>query len=333
MMNRTITSAVIFTLTLMLTASAYGAGLKLTKFQYQGAANNESMTLRNSGRKTIALGESVLSSGGVPVYTLPVLKLKPRQKITIQSGAGTNVLRGRNKRLFIGSETEIWPDNGGTLNFAPKRGRSVSRSYGDQASAVPRTVFFIHHSTGQIYWDGGLRAALQAHGYSGSAPWWDGGTDPGDFPALFRDSANWDIFGDYGIIIFKSCFPASDIGSSGDLEQYKAWYRELYAVFSANPNKLFVPLSTPPLLKAHTSAASAARALQFENWLMGEFKTQYEGKNLAPFRLHSLLSDDDGYLAAEFISSPSDDHPNNHSGQVVGAAIWPHLDEALEAME
>jgi len=78
-------------------------------------------------------------------------------------------------------------------------------------------------------------------------------------------------------------------------------------------------------LQAHTTAASAERALDFEAWLLGEYKDGYSGINLTPFTLHSLLSDSNDYLASEYISSFDDDHPNTATGKVVGDKMVKHL--------
>lgn len=211
-------------------------------------------------------------------------------------------------------------------------------------------LFFMHHSTGQIYWDGGLESKLKAHNYKGYAPWWPGGTDPGDFYSEFKNADNWYVMTrenmpagrERDIILFKSCFPASDIDSAAELEQYKTWYRQLFEIYAAHPHKLFVPMSTPPLLQVNSNVGNAARAGQFEDWLMSNYIPEYRAyltahgrpdyKNLAPFRLHSLLSDNQGFLAPSFQSSPTDDHPNAYSGQVVGEAIWKHLNSAATNM-
>lgn len=199
---------------------------------------------------------------------------------------------------------------------------------------VNKKVFFVHHSTGQIYWDGtatcgGLGAALTKHGYTGNAPWWDGNTDPQDFTTLFSDAGSWEIFGDSDIIIFKSCYPASAISSADVLEQYKAWYRELYDIYQAHPNVLFVPLSTPPLPQDMTNSEEAARALEFEQWLVGDYKTEYSGNNLAPFALHTLLSNQTGFLKKKYVADPYDGHPKAKTGPVVGKAIRKFLDGLL----
>ena len=193
-----------------------------------------------------------------------------------------------------------------------------------------KSVFFIHHSTGEIYWNGGMEEILTSRGFIAAAPFWEGATDPPDFYGEFTNQSNWEILESYSVIIFKSCFPASDITSDEMLEEYKGYYNQLYEVYEDHPDKLFVPMSTPPLLEGSTSLAAAQRSLEFENWLLGEYKDNYSGTNLVPFGLHSLLSDNNGYLASEFISEGGDDHPNDYSGQVVGEAIWEHLKSYVE---
>ncbi|MFA5994872.1 MAG: hypothetical protein WCW27_03220 [Patescibacteria group bacterium] len=207
-------------------------------------------------------------------------------------------------------------------------------TYAANQPGANKQVFFVHHSTGQIYWDGtvkkgGLGAELTNHGYTGTAPWWDGNTDPQDFPGLFNDANSWDIFGDSDIIIFKSCYPASAITSDDMLEQYKDWYRELYDIYQAHPNILFMPLSTPPLPKDMTNSDEARRALGFEQWLLGEYKNNYTGNNLAPFGLHTLLSNKNNYLKKKFVADPYDGHPRPKVGPVVGKAMREFLDTLL----
>lgn len=208
-------------------------------------------------------------------------------------------------------------------------------------------VFFVHHSTGEIYWNGGLEDSLSDHNYIGYAPWWDGPTDPQDFYNEFTDPDKWNIIANENmpegrerdIIIFKSCFPSSNIESDSMFEDYKKWYRQLFEIYAAHPDKLFVPMSTPPLLETNTTHDAAQRANSFEYWLTVDYVAEYEEylenqgknitKNLAPFQLHSILSDSNGYLAEQFQSDPYDDHPNHYSGEVVGDAMWQHLNKAL----
>lgn len=197
-----------------------------------------------------------------------------------------------------------------------------------------KRVFFVHHSTGEIYWNGtsgkgGMEAALTKHGYTGQAPWWDGNTDPQDFYSLFNDANSWTTFGDADIIIFKSCFPASAISSDALLAQYKDYYNSLYGFYESHPDILFVPLSTPPLPETMTNADEAARAVAFDQWLTTDYLTNYSGNNLAPFQLHHLLDNSAGFLQPKYVADPNDGHPKAKSGVTVGKAIRKHLDQAL----
>jgi len=47
--------------------------------------------------------------------------------------------------------------------------------------------------------------------------------------------------------VFKSCFPASNIESDEELEQRKTWYLGMRDVMDAQPDKVFVVMSQPPL--------------------------------------------------------------------------------------
>lgn len=202
-----------------------------------------------------------------------------------------------------------------------------------EVSAKPganKKVFFVHHSTGQIYWDNGMNEHLEENGYEGNAPWWDGSTGANNFPGLFNDSASWDIFEDSDIIMFKSCYPASAIGDDLTLENYKKWYRELYDVYEAHPDVLFIPMSTPPLPKDMTNGDEAKRAKKFDKWLVNKYTEEYTGNNLTPFRLHKLLRNKLGYLKKKYVQDPNDGHPAPESGEAVGQAIVEHLNKALE---
>lgn len=255
----------------------------------------------------------------------------------------------------------------------------TTQAYPDPQNKM--NVFFMRQSTGEIYWDGGLNKALTDHNYEGYAPWWDGETDPPDLYNEFKDESKWNIIASENIpegeirdiVLFKSCFPASDITSDEMLADYKISYKKLFEIYAAHPKILFVPMSTPPLLQVNTSAEAAQRAGQFETWLAVDYVADYEkylqnnltlntkdyniggfkiprglfllpknkkmsdaiaqssksSSNLAPFQLHSILADENGYLASAYQSDPSDDHPNDKSGEVVGESMWKHLNKAI----
>jgi hypothetical protein len=217
-------------------------------------------------------------------------------------------------------------------------------------------VVFIHHSCGNNWLDNSLHDALLYKDYlderndiyygTDLAPD-DGRPDSlGSTPGDHTDMQHWiRWFNDYlggvkafgcangtnRIVLFKSCYPLSDIGSDGaapgdpfsgtlSLANYKAVYRHAYGpggaytnggyvyrpledVFAANPGILFIPVTAPPLHYAPgdaTTDANAHRARLFNNWLKGDWLDAYNAahpglNNVAVFDWFDYLAfaDDD----------------------------------------
>ena len=151
------------------------------------------------------------------------------------------------------------------------------------------------------------------------------------------------------IIMFKSCYPISAIGSDGtepgdpfsgtqSLANYRAVYRHpsgagqtytrsgvvykpLEDIFAENPDTLFIPVTAPPLTWSGTDDASASRARQFNNWLKNEWLADYNAKhpgldNVAVFDLFDVLAtpptdpSHPNRLRGEYGGSSGDAHPN-----------------------
>ena len=157
-------------------------------------------------------------------------------------------------------------------------------------------LFFLHHSTGRnLLEEGGAREHLDdingakgtQHvlwdhdynyigladvegdllGYDYSVP--NDNTDPDGLHRLWttNNTARDSILSRYDIIAFKSCYPASAIGSDAELEERKEWYREMRDFFDLHPEKIFVVMSQPPLHRLTTNTAEADRARAFADWL------------------------------------------------------------------
>lgn len=217
-------------------------------------------------------------------------------------------------------------------------------------------LLFIHHSVGNNWLEDGLHSALLAKSYVderndayyGTVLDPDPGRGPslGDVPGDLTDMHHWILwFNDYlegvklhgsadgmnHIIMFKSCYPNSNISSDGSepgnpfssektLANYKAVYRHpdgtghsythdgavywpLEDVFASNPDVLFIPVTAPPLHYAPADAttdANAHRAREFNNWLKDEWLPAYNAahpglNNVAVFDFFDVLAyaDDD----------------------------------------
>jgi len=232
------------------------------------------------------------------------------------------------------------------------RGTITAQSRGEYTN-----VIFLHHSTGaNLIAEGGVREILTQAGYD----FWDhnynatglqdpGGelvgysygipgdnTDPDGLARLFDQRVYpWPLNALSGllqheIIVFKSCFPASQISSDAQLEQYRAWYLGMRDVMDDHPDRVFVVVSPPPLHPAATDPAAAARARAFAEWLTSE---AYLGghPNVYAFDLFDHLAESDpaspevNMLRTAYRPEGVDSHPN----QTANAAVGPAFAEAI----
>ncbi|HEX9934550.1 MAG TPA: FlgD immunoglobulin-like domain containing protein [bacterium] len=237
-------------------------------------------------------------------------------------------------------------------------------------------LIFIHHSCGQNWLDSGLHDALLAKGYIDERNDITYGVivpaDPGR-PASLGDVAgentnmnHWILwFNDYmgsvkqfectngynRIVMFKSCYPTSDIWDDGTepgdpfsedqtLANYKAVYRHpeaagrkymrdeveyvpLEDVFSKHPEILFIPVTSPPLRYDATDDANAHRARLFANWLKNDWLSSYNKahpalKNVAVYDWFNFLANADNAsigpnrLKEAYCGTPDEEsHPNS----------------------
>ncbi len=220
----------------------------------------------------------------------------------------------------------------------------------------PVRILFMHHSTGAgLIWGGDVREGFADLGYE----FWDHGyngeglVDPGgqylgqnwDVPGDNTDPDGWyHIFNQpvtdppsntfshmlaYDVILFKSCFPASNISSNEQFEEYQRYYLAIRDVIDQHPDKLFIPFTTPPLVPNETDAASAARARRWAEYLTSpEYLAGHP--NIAVFDFFDHLADENGYLRAEYRADEWDSHPNDYANQVVGPLLVAFVDEAIQ---
>ncbi len=240
----------------------------------------------------------------------------------------------------------------------------------------PVKLIFIHHSCGENLLsddNGGLGLALAENDYFVSDTNYGWGpdsigdrTDITDWPewftgpdsdryldALYNESGqnSWytrtfaDPGGENEIVMFKSCFPNSNLDGSPDdpprrgvgltVGNAKAIYNELLAYFATRPDKLFIAVTAPPV-QDYTYAHNA-RA--FNTWLTTEWLQGYDGSNVAVFDFYNVLTGEgnhhrfvDGRI--EYITDqgdnvhayPSDDdHPSAVGNRKAAAEFVPLL--------
>jgi len=250
---------------------------------------------------------------------------------------------------------------------------------GPSPPANPVKLIFIHHSTGENWLtdgDGNLGEVLGENNYfvSDTNYGWgpDSIGDATDYPnwydwfvgpeseryldALYNESEQNSYYtrnlsdpgGENQIIMFKSCFPNSDLaGSPDDLPADGDWYtvghakfiyNQLLTYFITRPDKLFVVITPPPLI----DATHAENARQFSRWLVEDWliENDYPLANIAVWDFHNVLTHPDNHHRFQegsieysiqngngslYYDSDGDDHPNSAGSQKSTAEFVPML--------
>lgn len=220
-----------------------------------------------------------------------------------------------------------------------------------------KRLIFLHHSVGQIWLtEGELKAALTARGISvHDATYGDEigqETDvchwlpkfQNDFDKILKFDRHPNIYYSGGaendIVMFKSCFPNSNIVGEGEgtgdptdktrtTANYRAVFENLVETFKKYPQKKFIYVTAPPLVPAETKPDMADRARKFNNWLILEFLPQVkeagELENFYVFDLFNVWADGDNYLKKEFRRREDDSHPNAAAGKAATKAFMRFL--------
>ena len=208
-------------------------------------------------------------------------------------------------------------------------------------------LIFIHHSCGENWLaddDGGLGIALYDKNYFVSDTNYGWGpdsigdnTDIGHWWDWFRGSSSstylsalYTEYGDHSynytrltdpdpsreneIIMFKSCYPNSNLGGNADdppttgsnplrgqesgseyhtVANAKGIYNDLLVYFAAHQEKLFVVITAPPVTPGD-SWEPPANARAFNDWLVDDWLDGYPHDNVAVFDFYNVLTSNGG---------------------------------------
>jgi hypothetical protein len=242
--------------------------------------------------------------------------------------------------VYISGEISAGPEETDDLSTPPDS-TPVDTTPADSGSTV--NLIFIHHSCGENWLRDGLNAALNGSGYHVADIYygWRGygdHTDTSDWPRWFSDDVMDLVYneidamtaantiapaeGENTVVMFKSCFPNSDVGTAIGDEQ--AVYNSLIPYFEAHSDKMFILVTPPPMI--HISHPDKTRELC--NWLIdsedGWLDTLSTG-NVFVFDFYNVLTHPDAhhcYADGEevhtwvagadelYYDSGGDDHPN-----------------------
>jgi len=218
-------------------------------------------------------------------------------------------------------------------------------------------IIFLHHSVGgNLIQQGDVRQSLTDlgyefydHGYNGdgltladgtpagrdfAVP--DDNTNPDGFAAIFAQSLDdppdntFSHLMEYDVIVFKSCYPVSNIQSDDQLAEYKSYYLSIRARMDQYPDKIFIVVTPPPEIPADSDAQAAARARDFADWLAsGEYLDGHP--NVFTFNFFDLMADPaTNMLRADYQADEFDAHPNELANQTVGPLFVDFIDQSIK---
>lgn len=256
-----------------------------------------------------------------------------------------------------------------TLVDAPSVHRVESLANLDPTSpTVPVRLIFVHHSTGENWLaddNGALGLALRDNhyfisdtNYGWGPPDQDRGYDTiGDhtdipdwyswFTGSHRDTYLANLYaesdqhsgysrldtdpgGQNTIIMFKSCFPNSDLDGAPDdppadhadytsdltVANAKRIYLDLLTYFATRQDKLFIAITAPPLAASATDPTRAANARAFNNWLVNNWLTDYAYNNVAVFDFYNVLTSNGGDPDTNDLGQPTGNHHRYRNGAI-----------------
>ena len=201
-------------------------------------------------------------------------------------------------------------------------------------------IIFLHHSTGNNVWKGGVPEYFTKHNEkngtnyqiterafpSGDPYAWK--NYPFDYWNIWVQNAGPEAYmteptlemltKDYNVIVFKHCFPVSqvleDTGSPDiasevkSIENYKLQYAALKDKLHQFPEVKFVAWTGAALVDGNTNAENAARAREFFDWVKNEWDEP--GDNIHIWDFFELETEGGNVLKGEYAAAEDDSHPN-----------------------
>jgi hypothetical protein len=142
----------------------------------------------------------------------------------------------------------------------------------------------------------------------------------------------------YQVIVFKHCFPVSNIQANQDsadinsdyktLANYKLQYVALRDKLHEFPNTKFILWTGAAQVKSAVSDDEAKRAQEFFTWVTNEW--DLPGDNIHIWDLYSLETEGELYFKEEYAASPNNSHPNGEFAGKVVQLIFNRIVDVIE---
>lgn len=227
------------------------------------------------------------------------------------------------------------------------------------------SVAFLHHSTGENVWNGGVAAWFDSYNQRSQTryavvemayphdpyPWENYPYDYWNIwvqhagPSAFQGQETLEMLTPrYQVIVFKHCFPVSGIAagdgpadvSSSDktLANYRAQYDALKPKLRSFANTRFVLWTGAALTRASMRGEyggnddTARRSREFFSWVKATW--DQPGDNIFLFDFYELETEGGTYLQDKYAVSAGDSHPNERFAKTVAPKLAQRIVDVIE---
>jgi hypothetical protein len=223
-----------------------------------------------------------------------------------------------------------------------------------------KSILFLHHSTGNNIWNGGVRSWFDNYNQQNDSnisiveqdfpkrnPYgWN--NYPYDYWNIWVNHAGDESYKEeptleiitkiYDVVILKHCYPVSEIKEdTGNaditsdvkrLENYKLQYQALKDKMKEFNQTKFIFWTIPALTEEETTEAMALRASEFYEWVKDDWDEK--GDNIFLWDFYNLETEGSLYLKEEYAESSSNPHPNKTFSKTVAPLFCKRIIDIID---
>ena len=221
-------------------------------------------------------------------------------------------------------------------------------------------IIFLHHSTGRIIWDAGVKDCIEEYSRSAGLKcrirerefpaekpygwknypydYWNIWVNNGGGKKYMKEPTLEYLTGKYDIIVFKHCYPVSSLKPCpGEPsvesefkcpENYKLQYAALKEKMHSFPDCRFLVWTGAALVKGATDEESAKRARSFFEWVRDQW--DQKGDNIYIWDFFELETEGGLYLKDEYARSSTNSHPSESFARKVAPLFCRRLIDVME---
>jgi len=143
---------------------------------------------------------------------------------------------------------------------------------------------------------------------------------------------------EYQVIIFKHCYPVSNIQPDRDssdinshypsIANYKLQYEALRDKLHSFPDTKFILFTGASQVKANVTEEEATRAKEFFSWVINEWDVPDD--NIFIWDLYDLETEGGLYFKEEYAASANDSHPNKKFASEAVRLLFNRIIDVIE---